>query len=93
MKISRFVTIMIILLVLALSFLTLSPSVARGKAKRGDAPHCQEQCLAHHSEKMRQLSEEYARTTNKMKYQDEVEQVISDYSRCLTECRDMAPVK
>ncbi len=93
MKTSRCVAIMIILLVSAFFFLTLSPSAARGKVKRGDAPQCQQQCLARHSEKMAKLSEEYAGTLNKTKYQDEVELEIGEYSRCLTECRDVIPVK
>jgi hypothetical protein len=93
MTTSRCIRGIIILLALVLCFLYLSPASAPGKAKRGDAPHCQEECLGRHSERMRQLSEEYTKTVNRTKYQDGVEEEVLDYSRCLTECREVLPVK
>jgi hypothetical protein len=93
MNLPRIIKGIIILLALVLCFLYVSPTFAPGKAKRGDAPHCQEECLGRHSERMRHLSEEYAKTANRTKYQDGVEEEVPDYSRCLTECREVLPVK
>ena len=93
MKVLRSRTGIIIFLALILGFFYLSPSVAPGRTKRGDVPHCQEECLGRHSERMRQLSEEYSKKANRIRYQDGVEEELSDYSRCLTECREIIPVK
>ena len=93
MNAPRYIKGMMILLAFVLCFLYLSLSVAPAKAKRGDAPHCQEECLGHHSERMRQLSEEYLKTRNRLGYQDEIEEEVLNYSRCLTECREVLPVK
>ena len=84
---------MIILLSSVLCFLFCSFSTAMAKAARGDAPRCQEECLAHHSERMRQLSEEYSRTGSKIEYQDNIKEEVVHYSRCLTACREVLPVK
>ncbi len=83
----------VILLSFALCFFYCSTSSAAAKAKRGDAPHCQEECLARHSERMGQLFEEYSKTKNKAEYQDGVEKEVANYSRCLTDCREVLPVK
>jgi hypothetical protein len=63
------------------------------KTKRGEEPRCQEECLATHSASMKLLSEEYLKTDNKMKYQDGVENEASRYFQCLTNCREVLPVK
>jgi hypothetical protein len=69
---------MMTLLAFVLCSFYLSLSAAPAKAKRGDVPHCQEECLGHHSERMRQLSEEYLKTGNRMEYQDDVgEEVLA----------------
>jgi hypothetical protein len=83
----------IILLAFVLCFLCGSPLITLAKAMRGDAPHCQEECLARHSERMRQLSEQYLKTGNKMEYQDRVGEEVLQYSRCLTDCREVLPIK
>jgi hypothetical protein len=93
MNISRSATGTAILLASVLCFLCFSPSATLVEAKRGDAPHCQEKCLMLHSKRMRQLSAEYPKIANKMKYQDEVETEALNYSRCLTECRELLPIK
>ena len=93
MNASPYIKGIIILLAFVLCSFYCLPSAAPAKTKRGDAPHCQEECLTHHTDRMRQLSEEYLNTGNKMKYQDGVEEEVLNYSRCLTECRELLPVK
>lgn len=68
-------------------------SSTTAKAKRGEQPRCQEECLATHSARMKLLSEEYAKIGDKMKYQDAVEDEASRYFRCLTNCRELMQVK
>lgn len=80
-----------VLFFLPLILMTVPSAIA--KAKRGEQPQCQEECLAAHSAKMRLLSEEYAKTGDKMKYQDEVEGEASRYIQCLTNCRELMQVK
>jgi hypothetical protein len=74
------------------SFLVMVPP-AIAKAKRGEEPQCQEECLAKHSARMKLLSEEYLKIGNKMNYQDAVEDEASRYFHCLTNCRELIPVK
>jgi hypothetical protein len=93
MKTSRSIKGMIILLSFVLCFFYCSLSTTIAKTKRGDAPHCQEECLARHSERMGQLSQEYLKTRNKVGYQDKIEEEVVNYSRCLTDCREVLPVK
>jgi hypothetical protein len=93
MKASHFIKGLIIPLTVALCSFYFVFSAAPAKTKRGDTPHCQEECLTHHREMMGQLSQEYLKTGNKMKYQDGVEEEVVNYSRCLTECREVLPVK
>ena len=93
MKTSRIITAIIILLGLAFCFGHLSAAGPSGKAQRGDPPYCQEDCLRRHSDKMKQLSEEYKKTQNWMAYQEGVEKEIQSYSSCLTDCRELMPVK
>jgi hypothetical protein len=93
MKASRITAAIIILIGLAFCFGRLSAAGAPGKGQRGDTPYCQEDCLRRHSDKMKQLSEEYRKTQNWMAYQEGVEKEIRDYSSCLTDCRELMPVK
>ena len=90
---SRWIKGMIILLSFVLCFFYCSLSTTTAGTKRGDAPHCQEECLARHSGRMGQLSEEYLKTRNKAGYQDRIEEEFLSYSRCLTDCREVLPVK
>jgi hypothetical protein len=93
MNASPFIKGMITLLACVLCSIYFLSSAAPAKTKRGDAPACQEECLAHHTDRMRQLSQEYLNTGNKLKYQDEVEEEVLNYSHCLTECREVLPIK
>jgi hypothetical protein len=93
MNTSPFIKGMIALLAFVLCSFYFVLSAVPAKTKRGDAPHCQEECLTHHADKMRQLSQEYLNIGNKMEYQDRVEEEVLNYSRCLTECRVVLPVK
>ena len=90
---SRRFRCMVILVMFICSPLLLSVCVARAEGKRGEAPQCDEECLAHHNQKMSQLSQEYLKTKDKMSYQDKVQEEVSRYSRCLTDCRQVLPVK
>lgn len=71
----------------------LAPCFVSTAQERGQAPQCQEHCLATHIKTMRRLSEELAKTGNILTYQDQVEVEISSYSACLTNCRLALPVK
>jgi hypothetical protein len=79
--------------VFSLVWVVLVGSSTTAKAKRGEVPQCQEECLATHSAKMKALAEEYAKTGNKMNYQDLVEEEASRYGKCLTNCRELMQVK
>jgi hypothetical protein len=61
--------------------------------KRGDAPRCQEACLKEHSLRMKRMMKEYVADRNKVKYQERVENELTVYSGCLTNCREVNPVK
>ena len=87
---SRKLIFFVILSLFAFLVMALS-SIA--KAKRGEEPQCQEECLATHAARMKVLSEEYLKTSNKMNYQDSVENEVSRYSQCLTNCREVIPIK
>jgi hypothetical protein len=93
MNVPRRIKGMAILLSFVLFFFYCLLSAATTETKRGDAPHCQEECLARHSGRMGQLSEEYLKTRNKLGYQDRIEAEVLHYSRCLTDCREVLPIK
>jgi uncharacterized protein YpmS len=79
--------------IVAVSEVFFSPADVLAEANRGDEPQCQEGCLTHHSERMGILAQEYMKTRDKSKYQDQVEKELQTYSRCLTNCREVLPVK
>jgi hypothetical protein len=68
-------------------------SETQEKPKRGNDPWCQKECLKEHSERMAALEERLSRTGNKLAYQDLVEEEEGRYARCLTNCREVIPVK
>jgi hypothetical protein len=74
------------------SILVMALSVI-AKAQRGEEPRCQEECLATHSARMKLLSEECLKTGDKIQYQDAVRDEASRYVECLTNCRELIPVK
>jgi hypothetical protein len=83
----------VLLWILLLSVAFFLPTGVLADTKRGDEPRCQEECLREHTEKMGLLSEEYAKSRNKPGYQDQVEIELRNYSRCLTNCRGLLPIK
>jgi hypothetical protein len=83
----------LLLWVLLLSVAFVLPTRAVADTKRGDEPRCQEECTKAHVDKMKLLSEECTKTGNKMGYQDQVETELHNYSRCLTNCRELLPIK
>jgi hypothetical protein len=83
----------VLLWILLLFVALFLPTRVLADAKRGDEPRCQEECLREHTAKMGLLSEEYAKSKNKPGYQDQVESELRNYSRCLTNCRELLPVK
>jgi hypothetical protein len=90
-KLSSRELVFFIFLSLFLIFMMHSSAIA--KARGGEEPQCQEECLATHAMKMKLLLGEYAKRGDKMKYQDAVEDEASRYARCLTNCRELIPVK
>lgn len=84
---------LVFFVLLSLFSITAMVSSTTAKAKRGEEPWCQEECLARHSARMKLLSEEYAKIGNKMKYQNLVEDEASHYFKCLTDCRELIQVK
>jgi hypothetical protein len=84
---------LVFFVLLSLFSIIVMVSSTTAKAKRGEEPWCQEECLARHSARTKLLSEEYAKTGNKMKYQDLVEDEASHYFQCLTNCRELMQVK
>jgi hypothetical protein len=84
---------LVFFVLLSLFSILVMASFTIAKAKRGEDPQCQEECLATHSARMKLLSEEYLKTGNKMNYQDAVENEASRYFQCLTNCRELIQVK
>jgi hypothetical protein len=76
---------------LCISSIAYSETQIRGK--RGDEPQCQKECLKEHSEKMERLNKEFLKKREKLTYQDRVEEELQSYARCLTNCREVLPVK
>jgi hypothetical protein len=84
---------LIFLVLLSFFSILVMVSTTIATAKRGEEPRCQEDCLEKHSTRMKLLSEDCLKTGDKTKYQVAVEDEISRYSRCLTNCRELMPVK
>jgi hypothetical protein len=82
-----------ILLVFGFSLAMFASAVIPDATERGQEPQCQGQCLANHIRVMRRLSDELARTGKVFVYQDLVEQEVSAYCTCSTNCRKIIPVK
>ncbi len=83
----------IALLLMALCFLCCPRLTTAAKNTRGDAPHCQKECLANHAERMKRLSDQYQKTGDKMRYQHRVEEELMHYSQCPSDCHEVLPVK
>ena len=88
-----FTTALAFLSLLAVSEMFLSPVCVSAETQRGHEPQCQQDCLTHHSEKMSRLAQEYMKTGDKKQYQDQIESELQNYSRCLTNCREVLPIK
>jgi hypothetical protein len=82
-----------IFLAFGLSLALFASAIISDATERGQEPRCQEQCLANHTKAMRRLSDELARTGKLFIYQDSVEQEVSTYCTCTTNCRKIIPVK
>ena len=77
----------------SLCFSSLACSQNENKGKRSDELRCQNECLKEHSEKMAMLDKSLSKTRNKFAYQDQVEQEENRYANCLTNCREVIPIK
>jgi hypothetical protein len=66
---------------------------ASPEAKRGDYPHCQEECFRRHSQHMVRLLEDGKQTPNILQFQDQVDKEVAEYQACLNDCRELMPVK
>jgi hypothetical protein len=82
-----------ILLTLGFSLIVSTPAGTAAPAERGQAPQCQEQCVANHVKAMQKLSAELVKTRKILAYQDLVEVEVSNYSECITNCRLIYPIK
>jgi hypothetical protein len=81
------------LVVASLCFSSTAYSETENKEKRGDPPRCQNECLKEHSKKMAVLAKDLSKTGNRFAYQDQVEEEENRYARCLTNCREVIPIK
>jgi hypothetical protein len=77
----------------SLCFFSVACSQNENKGKRSDEPRCQNECLKEHSEKMAMFDKSLSETGNKFVYQNQVEQEESHYANCLTNCREVIPIK
>jgi hypothetical protein len=77
----------------SLCFTSMACSQTANKGKRGDEPRCQNECLKEHSEKMAMLEKSLSKTGDKLAYQKQVEREENRYARCLTNCREVVPIK
>jgi hypothetical protein len=74
-------------------FATLVISTVNGAAKRGDAPRCQEECLADHQRQLEKLIKDLEEKRNKFEFQDYLEDAVKSYGHCVENCREPQPVK
>jgi hypothetical protein len=89
-----FLTKMLIGFVVAsLCFTSMACSQTENKGKRGDEPRCQNECLNEHSEKMVMSEKGLSKTGDKLAYQEQVGREEIRYARCLTNCREVVPIK
>ena len=84
---------LVFFVLLSLFWIVAMVSPTSAKAKRGEDPQCQEECLVTHSARMKFLSEAYTKTANKIKYQNLVDDEALRYFECLVNCRELMPVK
>jgi hypothetical protein len=93
MRKDLFTGTLIVFFITSLCISSIAYSETQSRGKRGDEPQCQKECLKEHSEKMATLNKTLSITGNKLVYQDQVEQAEQLYARCLTNCREIIPVK
>ncbi|OPX95158.1 MAG: hypothetical protein A4E62_02204 [Syntrophorhabdus sp. PtaU1.Bin002] len=77
---------------LLLSIVAL-PLFANDKPHRGEFPTCQAACLAAHTAKMEKLMDAYRRESDRVSFQDGIDNVLFEYRVCIDNCRDPMPVK
>ena len=82
-----------IFVILVSSLVMLGWAGTASTGERGQAPQCQQHCLANHVKAMQKLSDDLAKSGKILIYQDLVETEISNYSSCITNCRVILPVK
>ena len=74
-------------------FATLVTSTVNGAARRGDAPHCQEECLAEHHRQLEKLIKDFEEKRNKHDFQTYVDDAVKKYGHCVENCKEPQPVK
>jgi hypothetical protein len=77
---------------LPLCFMLLTSSPDDRKI-RGDYPRCQQECLQELQQGMSRLSEAYVKNGDRLRYEEQVEEVNGVYDRCLRDCKELIPVK
>lgn len=93
MKKGIFTGTLISFFVTSLCISSIAYSETQNRGKRGEGPKCQKECLKEHVEKMAVLDKTLSKTGDRLAYQDQVEQAEQLYARCLTNCREVIPVK
>jgi hypothetical protein len=91
MRLARALPIFIRIILFFTGF-SLVPIVSYA-AKRGDFPLCQQECLYTHRQHMERLFERGKHTLNGIPFQEQVDKEVADYSACVTDCRELMPVK
>lgn len=74
-------------------FTTFLTSTGECAARRGDFPHCQEECLAEHQRYLQKLIKDFEEKRNRVEFQDCAEDAVNEYRRCIENCREPHPVK
>lgn len=74
-------------------FLVFSALTVFGAARRGDAPRCQEECLAEHTRQIQKLIKDLGEKKNRFEFQDAVDDAVRKYEHCVENCKEPQPVK
>ena len=78
---------------LGLGLLISSVLSSDGRASRGDVPACQNACLSDHTKAIDKIIARYEITSDKLEFQDQVEQAVARYRACSDNCRILYPIK
>jgi hypothetical protein len=60
---------------------------------RGDYPKCQQECLSQLEKGMAKASDMLSKDQKRIFYEEQVEKTNLNYNRCITNCKELMPVK